>query len=112
MNIWTIVAVVAALIFGGCVGYIISQIQSKKYIDKLLWNCKETSDKLTKLSNEYEDFVKAAHEVDHWPKHNSHIIMKENLADYLKNKYFGSEEIDPDCDDETEEDEELEDLYL
>ena len=110
MNIWTIVAVIAAMIFGGCVGYIISQIRMRKYIDDLLATCTETTDKLTKLSNEYEEFVKAAHEVDHWPKNNTHIVMKDNLADYLKEKYF-NDENEKDSD-ECDFDYDAEDVYV
>lgn len=112
MNIWAIVAVLAALIFGFCMGYIMAIKRDSKYVAELRKLCDETIEKLRKLSKEYEDFVKAAHEVDHWPKHNSHIVMKENLADYLKNKYFNNEDCDSDCDDAEEEDEDLEDVYL
>ena len=111
MNIWAIVAVIAALIFGACIGYIVSQIQTKKYVEDLLQRCNDTSDKLAKLSKEYEDFVKAAHELDHWPRHNQHIVFKENLEDYLKAKYFGERDSDPDSDDE-DDDEDMEDVYL
>lgn len=87
MNIWAIVAIIAALIFGVSVGYLAGQYQAKKTVDDLLKCCKETNDKLAALSDEYDEFVKAANEVDRWPKNNPHIVMKDNLADYLKNKY-------------------------
>lgn len=112
MNIWAIVAVIAALIFGVCVGYIIAYIREKRHVDDLLRCCEETSTKLAAISKEYEDFMKAAHEVDRWPKNNSHITMKDNLADYLKAKYFDNEELDPDCDDENEVDEDDMDIYV
>mgnify|MGYP003298255074 CR=1 FL=1 len=94
MNIWAIVAVIAALIFGFCMGYITSQVREKKHVDELLRTCSETSEARTKLSREYNDFVKSAQEIDRWPKHNSHIVMKDNLADYLKTKYFSVEEAE------------------
>lgn len=101
MNIWAIVAVFAALIFGVCIGYMVAYYREKKHVDDLLKCCKETSDKLSKLSDEYDEFVKAAHDLDRWPRHNSHIVMKDNLADYLKNKYMTKEVDDwDDCEDE------------
>lgn len=108
MNIWAIIAIFAALIFGVCVGYVISQYHEKKTVEGLLKCCKETNDKLAALSKEYDDFVKAAHELDRWPNHNSHIVMKDNLADYLKNKYLECEEP---CDWDDCEDE-LDNLYI
>lgn len=104
MNIWAIIAVIAAMIFGGCVGYMVAHFREKKHVDDLLRCCKETSDKLVALSKEYEDFVKAANEVDHWPRHNSHIVMKDNLADYLKSKYLEHEDSSDwdDCEDEAD----------
>lgn len=92
MNIWAFVAVIAALIFGVCIGYIIAYIHEKKHVGDLLRCCEETSSKLATISKEYEDFMKAAHEVDRWPKNNSHIVIKDDLADYLKDKYFSNEE--------------------
>lgn len=91
MNIWAVIAIIAAMVFGGCVGYIVAYYREKKHVSELLDCCKETSDQLAKLSKEYDEFVKAANDLDRWPKHNSHIVMKENLADYLKNKYLTEE---------------------
>lgn len=111
MNIWAIVAVIAALIFGICVGYLIAYFRERKHIDKLLRCCKETSDNLAKLSTEYDEFVKAAHEVDRWPKHDSHIVMKDNLAEYLKQKYL-AEETDKESSDWDDCEDEPDNLYV
>lgn len=111
MNIWTIIAVVAAVIFGGCVGYMVAHVQGKKHVSDLISACKETSEKLAKLSREYEEFTKAAYELDHWPRYSSHVVMKDNLADYLKAKYF-DQECDPECDDTDDDDEDDVDVYV
>lgn len=110
MNIWAIVAAFAALVFGFCMGYIAAIVREKKHVDDLLRCCKETNDKLAALSREYDDFVKAAHELDRWPRHNAHITMKENLADYLKNKYMVEETGDMNDGDVCED--EVDNLYV
>ena len=101
MNVWAIVAVIAAFIFGWCVGYIIAYHKESKCVDELLRYSRETSDKLAKLSKEYDEFLKAANEIDRWPQKNPHISMKTNLADYLKRKYLETE-FNPDCEDESD----------
>lgn len=96
---------IAGTIFGVCVGYLVAYFREKKHVDELLDCCEKTSEKLAKLSTEYEDFMKAAHDLDRWPKHSAHIPLKDNLADYLKNKYFGDgpEDTDwSDCEDEVD----------
>ena len=101
MNIWTIVAVFAALVFGFCNGYIVAIIKERKHVKKLIGLCEETSEELRKLSTEYDDFIKAANDVDRWPKHDPHITMKDDLADYLKSKYLSVDDVDdrdPNCD--------------
>ena len=103
MNIWAILAVFAALIFGGSVGFIVAYYMQKKTIDELCEHCRETSEKLTKISTEYEEFIKSVYEESRWPKQQSHITMHDNLADYLKSKYLSSETNDwSDCEDESD----------
>ena len=104
MNIWAIIAVIAALIFGVSIGYMVAHYRERKHVGDLLKCCEETSNKLAKLSEEYDEFVKAANDIDRWPRHNSHIVMRDNLADYLKNKYLSEQEPSDweDCEDESD----------
>lgn len=103
MNIWAIVAVFAALIFGGCIGFIVAYRLQKKTIDDLCENCRDTTEKLNKISSEYEEFMKSACEESRWPKHTTSFTNASSLTDYLKNKYLLTEtEFDSDCEDESD----------
>ena len=83
MNIWAIIAVFAALIFGGCIGFMIAySIQ-----------CHKCSEKLDELFNEYmQNDLSRPNRVDD-------TIMSRNLANYLKTKYL-DKDFDSECDDD------------
>lgn len=88
MSGWIILAVFVGMIFGCCIGYCVIYFKEKKEIDDLLRQCTETSNKLASVTKEYEEFIKAAYDLDRWPRNSAHITKKENLVDYLRNKYF------------------------
>ena len=127
MNMWAVVAVIAAFIFGLCIGVIATSLRERQYVKDLLKTCEDTSKKLSDLSKEYDDFVKSAQELDRWPKLNTHITSKEDLADYLKAKYLSEnvedgryswcsennvDDRDPNCDFDDVDDDDEYDGYI
>ena len=61
---------------------------------------------------EYDDFVKAANDLDRWPKNNPYITNKDDLADYLKAKYLDVDDRDPNCDNDDEDYDDEYDEYI
>ena len=80
MNIWTVIAMLSALMLGICIGAIAVYLWGKRQVDALVKRCDSVTEKLNKLSSEYEDFVNAVREGDSWPEKNP-IIMGDNLAE-------------------------------
>lgn len=103
MNMRAVLAVFAALIFGGCAGFIIAYAIERGRITELTKQCKECSEKLSKLSKEYDEFVKSAYTESHWPRQVSTFSGPNAFADYLKDKYLDTEtEFVSDCEDESD----------
>lgn len=88
------------LVGGMAIGGWIVYRWEKGEIEDLIKQCKEANDRLREMIQQEEEFINSM-----WPKHQHHITMETNLADYLKAKYFDEETETgdwTDCEDESD----------